>query len=398
MSEQELRDRLRAEVDFVEAPADLALRAEQGWRRRRRNQAVVAGATLAVLAVVGGVVAALPRPAPAPVAAPSADGCAEQPAPAEPAPAPVTTDTPRPPIPRPGVAAPPGWAFRGDQAKAKAVVGLGVADLDAKRATAVLPLLAQRPVTETTPNTWVYALALAQPSGWHVRIGAAEYRGGRFQPVDDVLVPLPPPAAGTTVSAFVSLTGGLFAGPNGSALVVLGAAGTDRIDYEGCRDGRTFSTGATGDTLVLTTGPLDGRGRLTVRAGGRVVSTGPPRDASLLPLATPAPTDVSAYGARLAGAEIRMAGRSEQFRSVHFTPYGATPGRVPAAARAVVLGACAGRVGARFDGVPFPCDGRTYQVWTGVLEWEQLYFDLRGLPDPATDRTSVSVTLTVVAP
>jgi hypothetical protein len=291
MSEQELRDRLRAEVAAVEAPADLAVRAEQGWRRRRRNQGVAAGATLAVLAVIGGVVVALPRPAPAPAAS-AGDGCAELPAPAPLPPVPATptptaTPTaglpPRPQVPQGETGTDPGWTFRGDQAKAKAVVMLGLPDLDAKRATGLQPLLAYRTVAETTPNTWVYALALEQPSGWHVRIGAAEDRGGRLVPIDDVLLPLPVAAAGTTVSAFVRLTGGFFAGPAGSALVVLGAAGTEAIEYAGCADGRTFTAGSAGDVLVVSVGPVDGPGSLSVRVKGTLIPVGRPQDVTLLP-------------------------------------------------------------------------------------------------------------------
>jgi hypothetical protein len=376
MSEQELRDRLHAEVDSIEAPGNLAAMVESGARRRRRTQAVVAGATLAVLAVVGGVVAALPAPAPAPVAAPpqtDEGGCAELPAPAAQTPAPAT-------------AALPGRSYRGDPGLEAKTLALAPPAL---RATA-RPLLGLRTVTETSPNAWVYALALRQPSGWHVRIGAAEEHDGQVLPIDDVLLPLP---ATGPVSAFVSLTGGFFGGPAGGALVVLGAPGTERIEYAGCRDGRTFTTGSSADFLVLTTGALEGAGSLSVQADGALIPLGRPQDISRLPLAPPGSTDLSGHGAKLAATGLQLVA-SDRTRTVRFEAD--DPARAPA--RAVVLGVCAGRGSVRFGNTPLACDGRTHQVWTGTLDFERDTFEVTGVPDPSTGRTSLSVALTVAAP
>jgi hypothetical protein len=376
MSEQELRDRLHAEVDSIEAPGNLAALVESGARRRRRTQAVVAGATLATLAVVGGVVAALPKPAPAPVAATPRtveEGCVELPAPAAATPAPVST-------------VPPGRTYRGDPALRTKTLALAPAELR----PAALPLLGLRTVTETSPNGWVYALALREPSGWHVRIGAAEEHDGQVLPIDDVLLPLP---ADGPVSAFVSLTGGFFGGPAGGALVVLGAPGTERIEYTGCRDGRTFSTGSTGDFLVLTTGALEEAGRLTVQVAGRTISLGRPQDVSRLPLAPPGSTDLTGHGDKLAATELQLVA-FDRSRTVRFDPD--DPKRAPA--RAVVLGVCAGRGRVRFGDTPLPCDGRTHQVWTGTLDFGRDTFEVTGVPDPSTGRTSLSVALTVAAP
>jgi hypothetical protein len=375
MSEQELRDRLRAQVDSVEAPADLAGVAEKGWRRRRRNRALAAGATLAVLAVVGGVVVALPRPAPAPVAAvpgPGGEGCVELPAPPAQVPAPAT-------------AALTGRTYRGDLGLKARTLALAPADL---RATAV-PLLGLRTVTETSPNAWVYALALRQPAGWFVQIGAAEEHDGQVLPIDDVLLPL---AAKGPISAFVSLTGGFFGGPAGGALVVLGRSDTQRIDYLGCRDGRTFATGTAGDHLVLTTGPLEEAGRLTVQVGGRTIPAGRPQDVSRLPLAPPASADLSGHGDKLADTQLQLVA-DERTRTVRFESDGKTPDRAPA----VVLAVCAGRGSVRFGDAAVPCDGRTHEVWTGTLDFSRDSFRVTGVPDPSTGRTSLSVALTVVS-
>ncbi|HST65994.1 MAG TPA: hypothetical protein VLM05_12470, partial [Mycobacteriales bacterium] len=167
MSEQELRDRLHASVDAIEPPADLAARAERGWRRRRRT--TVAGASLAVLAVVGGVVAALPRSAPAPVVAGPAhveEGCVELPAPAAARPAADLS----------------GWTYQGDPALRAKVAAV---------APAAVPLLGSRTASETAPGTFAYAVALRQPTGWHVRIGAAAEQDGQVLTLDSVLLPLP---------------------------------------------------------------------------------------------------------------------------------------------------------------------------------------------------------------
>jgi hypothetical protein len=104
------------------------------------------------------------------------------------------------------------------------------------------------------------------------------------------------------------------------------------------RDGRTIATGASGDTLVLTTGPLEEAGRLTVRAGGRVVSAARPQDVSMLPLPPPSSTDLSGYGDKLAATQLQLVA-ADRTRTVRFEA--ADPGRVPV--RAVVLGVCAGR-------------------------------------------------------
>ena len=372
MSEQELRDLLHAEVDSVEVSGDLAFRAEKGWRRRRRNQGVVAGATLAVLAVIGGVVVALPRPAPAPVAAVSEEGCVELPAPAGAEPATTLA----------------GWDYRGDPLLKAATQALAPPEL---RATA-RPLLGLRTLTETSPNTWVYALALRRPSGWYARIGSAEQPGGTARPIDDVEIPLPETGS---VSAFVSLTGGFFAGSDGGALVALGPRGTDRIDYSGCRDGRTFTVGRAGDYLVLTTGPLLRAGRLTVRAGDRVVSTGRPQDVSMLLLAAPVSPDLSGYGAQLASTELRLIA-GDRTRTVRLGPLPPANGSVYESG-AAVLGVCAGRGSVLFEGTALLCDGRTHEIWTGVLASDGRPFEVTGVPDPATGRTSLRVALTVVA-
>lgn len=373
MSEQELRDGLHAEVESVEVPGDLAIRAEKGWRRRRRTQGVVAGATLAVLAVVGAVVVALPRPGPSPVAAlPSegGSGCLELPAPA---------------AQQPATGSIPGWRYRGDPALKAKILALAPANL---RATA-RPLLASRTVSETSPNTWVYALALRQPSGWQVRIGAGEEHGGQLLPIEDVTLPLP--AAGP-VSAFVTLSGGLFGGPAGGALVVLGAPGTQRIEYTGCRDGRTFTTGNSGDFLVLTTGALEEAGWLTAQVEGALIPLGRPQDVRMLPLASPGSTDLSGYGDKLADTQLQLVA-FDRTGTAWFGSYSPGPERF----RVVVLGVCSGRGSARFEGTALPCDGRTHRVWAGSLDFEHDRFEVTGVPDPATGRTSVAVALTVVA-
>jgi hypothetical protein len=381
MSEQELRDLLHAEVDSVEAPGNLAALVEKGARRRRRNQGAGAGAALAVLAVVGGVVVALSRPTPAPVLATPAhveEGCVELPAPAAALPAPESTDM-------------SGWRYRGDPALKAKTLALAPPEL---RATAV-PLLGFRTVTETAPNTWVYALALRQASGWHVRIGAAEEHAGQVLPLDAALLPLPAPTAGATVSAFVGLAGGFFAGSDGGALVALGARGTERIDYLGCRDGRTIDTGASGDTLVLTTGPLEEAGRLTVQAGGRVVSAARPQDVSMLPLTSPGSTDLSGHGDMLANTQLQLVA-GDRIRKVTLALPPSTVGRVYSS-QVVVLGVCSGRGSVRFDGIALPCDGRTHELAKGLLDTRGRTFEVTAAPDPSTGRTSVSVALTVVA-
>lgn len=382
MSEQELRDRLHAEVDSITAPGNLSLLVEKGARRRRRTRVVVAGATLAVLAVVGGVVVALPRPAAAPVAAvpPSTDdGCVELPAPA---------------AVRPSSVGLFGWPYRGDPALKGKIPALvqSAPHAETNRVTAVRPLLAIRMPVETSPNTFVYALAVQQPLGWFVRIGSAEQRGGQLLPIDEVALPMP--EAGS-VSAFVSLTGGFFAGSAGGALVALGAPGTQRIDYVGCRDGHTFATGSSGDTLVVATGPVEEAGRLTVRAGSRIVSSGRPQNVSKLPLAPPGSTDLSGYGDKLADTQLQLVA-ADRTRTVSLGPPPPANGSVYSS-RVAVLGVCAGRGSVRFEATALPCDGRTHEVWRGVLDSYPRPFEVTGVPDPSTGRTSLSVVLTVVA-
>ncbi len=383
MSEQELRDRLHAEVDSVEAPGNLALLVEKGARRRRRNRAVVAAAAVAVVGVLGAALVAVPRRAPAPVAAPA--GCAELPAPAV-APAPPDADV-------------DGWTldYRGDPALDAATLALAAPDLRAKtgRATAAVPLLGIRSVTETAPNAWVYALALRLPSGWHIRIGAAEQVHGKVVRLGDVLLPLPAPAPGRTVSAFVGVSAGFFFSSPGSVLVVLGPRGTERIDYAGCRDGQTFGTGSSGDFLVATMGPVEEAGQLTVRAGGRVFSASRPQDVSMLPLTQP-PGLVLPGGPRtvteaLASATLLGDSRS---RTVNFGP--SPPDRRLLLAEVEVFGVCAGRGTVRFADVPLPCDGRTHRLWAGTLASRDDAFPVVGEPDPATGRTSLVVQLAAV--
>ncbi|HST66380.1 MAG TPA: hypothetical protein VLM05_14440, partial [Mycobacteriales bacterium] len=179
----------------------------------------------------------------------------------------------------------------------------------------------------------------------------------------------------------------------GGALVALGPAGTERIDYVGCRAGRTFATGASGAALVLTTGPVEEAGRLTAEVGGRTVPVGRPQDVSRLPLAEPGRLDPTGYGDTLATAELQLVA-SDRTRTVRFG--GENPKRP--VARVVVLGVCAGRGSVRFEDTALPCDGRTHRVWTGTLNFRQDSFRVTAAPDPSTGRTSLSVALLVAGP
>jgi hypothetical protein len=143
-------------------------------------------------------------------------------------------------------------------------------------------------------------------------------------------------------------------------------------------------------------GGVEGPGRLTVRAGGRVVSAARPQDISMLPLTSPGSIDLSGHGAKLADTQLQLVA-GDRARKVTLTLPPSTVGRVYSSPVAV-LGVCSGRGGVRFDGIALPCDGRTHEVWAGLLDsGGGRTFEVTAAPDPSTGRTSVNVALTVVA-
>lgn len=396
MSEQELRDRLRAEVDGIGAPPGLADAVERGARRRRTGRLVVAGAAVAAVAVVGGVTLAPDGPS-VPAAAQPADGCAELPAPAAVAPAPADTDM-------------SGWGYRGDEAVRGDVAGPAVQRVGMRErvgptteeeVTAAFPVAGKEiPLSGTSPTRHsVVALAVRVASGWWLSVGEAVVTPA--QPVGQAvqtLVPLPAPESGAVVSAYAQVTP---AGddPPGSggfgAVVVLGAPGTERIDFVGCRDGRTIRAGADGDTLIQPVGRVEEAGRVTVRADGRVVSSGRVQDVTLIAL-PPAPEVAPPDGFRAVtggGVRLLVEHRSETLDLGHRAQGG--PLQLP---RGLLLGTCVGRGTVTVGDAPLPCDGRTHTLRDGPIDLATLAFPVVGTPDRATGRTSLDVGLLVAEP
>jgi hypothetical protein len=188
------------------------------------------------------------------------------------------------------------------------------------------------------------------------------------------------------ISAYSSMTPAVDGPAGGSRLgvvVVLGGPGTERIDYTGCRDGRTVRYGADGDTLIQPVGQVEEAGRVVARAGGRTTYDGRVQDVTLLALPPAAEVAVpDGFRAVTGGGPQLLAEHRSETLDLRHRVQG-VPARQP---RGLLLGTCAGRGTVTAGGVPLPCDGRTHTLRDGLPDLDTLTVPVVAVPDRATDR------------